>query len=148
VQTVLVVDDCLDIATLEADLVVMSGRRAVIAPDGLEALAILENTNVDIILLDLDMPRLSGQSVLDRLAANRGLSRIPVIVVSANVNALRPTPQVVAVVSKPFDVETLLESIDRCPGVHLTASAAELLQPAAAVFAAIVMPMSSIRTRP
>jgi CheY-like chemotaxis protein len=112
-HTVLVVEDCPDIASLEADLVLASGRRALVAADGVEALAVLEGTEVDLILLDLHMPRLWGQAVLDRLTDHRRLRHIPVIVLSGNLAALRTTPQVVAVFDKPFDVRELAASIER-----------------------------------
>jgi CheY-like chemotaxis protein len=112
-ETVLVIEDCPDIALLETDLIADSGRRALVATDGVEALDILEETAVDLILLDLNMPRLSGQAVLDTLTDHARLRSIPVIVLSGNLAALRPTPQVVAIFHKPFDLRELKEAIER-----------------------------------
>jgi CheY-like chemotaxis protein len=112
-QTILVVEDSPSIAALEADLILASGRQALVAPDGAEALALLEDTAVDLILLDLTLPRLSGQAVLDRLIAHPHLQHIPVIVVSGSLTTLRPTSQVVAVFDKPFDLRALATTIDR-----------------------------------
>jgi chemosensory pili system protein ChpA (sensor histidine kinase/response regulator) len=108
-----VVEDSPDIAALEAELIVADGRRAIVAADGVEALAVLEGTSVDLILLDLNLPRLSGQEVLERLTTHPRLSHIPVLVVSANPSGLRATPQVDGVVAKPFDIVELADSIDR-----------------------------------
>jgi CheY-like chemotaxis protein len=113
IQTVLVVEDSSDIAALEAELVVAGGRRAVLAEDGVVALAILDRTSVDLILLDLNLPRLSGQDVLKRLGADPRLRGIPVVVVSANLSTFRPTPQVVDVVAKPFERSEFADAIDR-----------------------------------
>jgi CheY-like chemotaxis protein len=111
-QTVLVVEDSPDIAMLEAELIVAAGRRAIVAADGVEALAILADATVDLILLDLNLPRLSGPELLERLAAQPRLSRIPVLVVSANLVSFRSTRQVVGVVAKPFDITEFAEAID------------------------------------
>jgi two-component system cell cycle response regulator len=149
-RTILVVDDCPDVAALEADLVVDGGRRAIIAANGVEALTILEDSHVDLVILDLDMPRLSGQSVLDRLAADPHLGHIPVIVVSGNLLALRPTPQVVGMISKPFDVLALQALIDRVsqtrrlPTVGRAVAGMRVYR----TFATIVRPVSSTRTWP
>jgi CheY-like chemotaxis protein len=112
-QTVLVVEDSPDIAALEAELIVAGGRRAMVALDGGEALAILEGTSVDLILLDLNLPQLSGQEVLERLNAQPRLSNIPVVVVSANLVSFRAAPQVVGIVAKPFGIAEFADSIDR-----------------------------------
>lgn len=57
--------------------------RAVLAPDGAEALERLEQTAVDLILLDVMMPRMHGYEFLKRLRANPKHKDIPVVVVSA-----------------------------------------------------------------
>jgi CheY-like chemotaxis protein len=111
--TVLIVEDCADIARMEADLVLMCDYAPIIAFDGVEALATLACTSVDLILLDLNLPRLDGQAVLDYLAADPSLSRIPVIIVSANLAPLRATPQVIRIMQKPFDINELLTAIDQ-----------------------------------
>ncbi|WP_420810832.1 response regulator [Deinococcus fonticola] len=61
------------------------------APDGVEALAFLrregEYANVpmpDVILMDLNMPRLSGMETLDIIKADPHLRRIPVIVLTTS----------------------------------------------------------------
>jgi CheY-like chemotaxis protein len=112
-DTVLVVEDCPQIAALEADLLRTSGRRALVAADGEEALALLEGTAVDLILLDLSMPGLSGQDVLDRLSDDPRLGGIPVIVVSGSLDELRATSQVMQVFAKPFSVGELETAIDQ-----------------------------------
>src|SRR5690348_13664991 len=111
--TVLIVEDCVDIAKMEADLVLMCDFTPIIAFDGIEALATLACTPVDLILLDLNLPRLDGQAVLDHLATDPLLSRIPVIIVSANLAPLRTTPQVIRIMQKPFDINELLRAIDQ-----------------------------------
>lgn len=50
--------------------------------DGRELITLLNTTRPDIILLDLEMPIMDGFEVLDHLAGDEALSRIPVIVVT------------------------------------------------------------------
>jgi CheY-like chemotaxis protein len=111
-QTVLVVEDSPDIAALEAELIVVAGRRAIVAADGLEALALLADASVDLILLDLNLPRFSGPELLQRLTAHPRWSQIPVLVVSANLAGFCAAPPVVGVVAKPFDIVEFAEAID------------------------------------
>ncbi len=56
------------------------GYEVVTAIDGIEALAALEETNPDLLLLDINMPRLNGLEVCRRV---REWSRLPIIVLSA-----------------------------------------------------------------
>jgi CheY-like chemotaxis protein len=100
--SVLIVEDAADLADMEANLVIASGGRPTVVLDGGDALAALRRTNYGLILLDLSLPRVDGQAVLDYLVGDETLNRIPVIVVSGEIERLRPTPQVVAVFEKPF----------------------------------------------
>lgn len=52
------------------------------AEDGLDCLDMLEREPIDILLLDLQMPRLDGFDVLRRLRADERFERLPVIVVT------------------------------------------------------------------
>ena len=54
------------------------------AASGKEMLAILENQDVDLILLDLILPEMDGHELLDRLKRHKEWRAIPVIVVSGN----------------------------------------------------------------
>ena len=52
------------------------------AEDGLEALAILERQPIDLVLLDVMMPKLDGYGVLQRMNENPSLQDVPVLVIS------------------------------------------------------------------
>lgn len=58
------------------------------APDGQETLRLLDHLNPDILLLDLEMPRLSGMEVLKKLGGSSGHTRIIVL------TALMDKPQI------------------------------------------------------
>lgn len=60
------------------------GYRVLTAGDGAEALATLQTLTVDLVLLDVHMPRLSGVDVLSAMQRDPALRWVPVIMVSAN----------------------------------------------------------------
>jgi PAS domain S-box-containing protein len=97
---VLVVDDEEFIRTLLERALEMEGYRVLTAADGLEALECLESVEPDLILLDLNMPRMAGHELLDRLA--QGANRPPVIVMSGYVQG--DLDGVEASVEKPFSL--------------------------------------------
>lgn len=78
--TVLVVDDNKEIVYSISELLKYEGFEVVKAYDGMQALDAMEEHSVDLILLDVMMPRLNGLSALMKL---REKSRIPVIILSA-----------------------------------------------------------------
>ncbi|MFP6583941.1 MAG: sigma-54 dependent transcriptional regulator [Candidatus Hydrogenedentota bacterium] len=86
-----------------------------LAANGDEGLAFLDTHQVDLILLDLTMPGLSGEEVLDRLR-ERGNST-PVIVVTAS-NSITSAVEAMKrgatdYIQKPFDVHDLQANIER-----------------------------------
>ncbi|MGH7182905.1 MAG: response regulator, partial [Nitrospiraceae bacterium] len=63
---ILIVDDDPDIVTMLEDRLQASDYRTVIAQDGVRALELVEQEAPGLMLLDLDMPRLTGIEVLKR----------------------------------------------------------------------------------
>ena len=81
--TVLVVDDepfNVDLLTEELEDL---GLRTVPAANGREALALIDESECDMMLLDIMMPEMDGIELLERLNAADRLASLPVIVVSA-----------------------------------------------------------------
>ncbi len=79
-QTILVVDDNKEIVFSLGKLLEYEGYRVLKAYDGIEALEALKDSQVDLILLDVMMPRLNGLSALMKIREN---NQIPVIILSA-----------------------------------------------------------------
>lgn len=79
-STVLVVDDDRDIVAAIAKLLENEGLCVIKAYDGLEALDSLASNQVELIIIDVMMPRLDGLSALMKI---RQTNNIPVIVLSA-----------------------------------------------------------------
>ena len=83
-QTILAVDDAKDtLMLLEFDLQA-EGYQVVTANDGESALDILRSTPVDLVLLDLYMPGLSGLDTLTKINTVPELVNTPVIMLSAS----------------------------------------------------------------
>ena len=81
---ILIVDDDPDIATMLEDRLQASDYGTVTACDGVQALELVELEAPHLMLLDLDMPRLTGLEVLKRLPKVRPAEDLPVIVMTAH----------------------------------------------------------------
>ena len=81
--TILVVDD--NTQNLELIQVYLEDIECstLAATDGIEALEIIEKNNVDLLLLDIMMPKMSGFEVCKRLKSDSKTSDIPVLMVTA-----------------------------------------------------------------
>jgi two-component system chemotaxis sensor kinase CheA len=113
---VLVVDDSITSRSLQKSILEAHGYRVRIAVDGLEALELLRVEKADLIITDIQMPRLDGFGLVQALKADSRLSRIPVIIVSS---LERPEDQErglllgadAYVVKRRFDQTELLDAI-------------------------------------
>lgn len=80
--TILIVDDEADLRALIAIGLKRRGYRTVEAGDGEEALRIVTEVPVDLVLLDSGLPNLNGTQVLERLRAMPSMATLPVIMVT------------------------------------------------------------------
>ena len=83
-KTVLVVDDDPSIRLLLRDEFTELGLNVVTAVDGEEALISFDENDIDLVILDLKMPKVEGDEVLKILSQK---SDVPVIVYSANIDS-------------------------------------------------------------
>ncbi len=85
------------------------------ASDGIQALEILEQSKVDLIILDVRMPRMGGLEFLDELDKRK--LNVPVIVISGitetNFIAQLEKSGCEDIVFKPFNEDDILEAVDR-----------------------------------
>jgi two-component system chemotaxis sensor kinase CheA len=82
-HSILVVDDSITTRTLEKSILEAHGYRVSIAIDGLDALARLRAEKPDLVVSDIQMPRMDGFELLEAMKGDPALSRIPVIVVTS-----------------------------------------------------------------
>jgi two-component system, chemotaxis family, chemotaxis protein CheY len=117
---VMIVDDSPAMRAFVRRILDMSGLEincCIEAGDGQEALALLRENRPDVILSDINMPRMDGEQFVRSLAANPELRSIPVVVVSTDrtENRVRQMIDLGArgYVTKPFLPETLREELER-----------------------------------
>ncbi|HEY6549107.1 MAG TPA: response regulator, partial [Vicinamibacteria bacterium] len=82
-RTLLVVDDNAGNRDLLSRRLERKGFRVIVAEDGQRALDILATSRVDLVLLDVMMPGLSGLDVLKKLRETQPPSALPVVMVTA-----------------------------------------------------------------
>jgi DNA-binding response OmpR family regulator len=125
-KTVLVVEDDPWTRTVTTALLASEGYAVVEAKNGEEGLALAAAQSPDVVLLDLALPAKSGLEVLRELKGAARTAAIPVIVVSAYGDLMRPEDvrQTEAVIQKPFDLDDLLTRVERAsPALALALSA-------------------------
>ncbi|MFC1953506.1 HD domain-containing phosphohydrolase [Chloroflexota bacterium] len=80
---IMVVDDEELMRRLMGDILTSEGYEVYFSEDGMDALAVMERTPPDIILLDAKMPRIDGFEVTRQLKAKENTKLIPVVIVTA-----------------------------------------------------------------
>ena len=117
---ILAVDDTPENLQLLMKILTQHGYDVRIAPDGTLALAFVQTTIPDLILLDVKMPEIDGYEVCRQLKANRQTAEIPVIFLSALQDVAEKIKGLsvgaVDYITKPFQPEEVLARID----LHLT----------------------------
>jgi len=79
----LVVDDNEDNRDVLSRRLRQKGFLVTVAADGVEALACIERESYDLVLLDVEMPGMSGLEVLTQVRSHRSQTQLPVIMVTA-----------------------------------------------------------------
>ena len=82
-SVILVVDDNLMNIDLMRAYLEPEGYKVISATRGQEALDILENQSIDLILLDVMMPGMNGFEVTRKIRSNKYLQYIPIILITA-----------------------------------------------------------------
>lgn len=116
-RKLLIVDDDADMRLSLKLALEMAGYTAEVAADGREAIAIQKQRPADVLITDIFMPDTDGFEVID--AVRRSFPETRIIVVSGGARLAKreylldaALMDVDAVLPKPFDVETLLRTLD------------------------------------
>jgi DNA-binding response OmpR family regulator len=113
---ILVVDDNADSVAIIRSIVETRGYQVFEALSGAAALEVLQNERVDLVLLDVMMPEMSGLEVLQHIKDNAHTGRLPVILVTAKTHDddVMSGYQFGAdyYITKPFTAKQLLYGID------------------------------------
>jgi two-component system, chemotaxis family, chemotaxis protein CheY len=92
------------------------------AGNGVEGLASLAANHIDVILTDINMPRMNGEDFLCELRRNPVYGDTPALVISTDATHERVERMLTlgaqGYISKPFPPEALREELDRILGTH------------------------------
>lgn len=83
VPTVMVVDDSLTVRKITSRLLTREGYQVVLAKDGVDALEQLIDVMPDVVLSDIEMPRMDGFDLLRNIRADKRLKHLPVIMITS-----------------------------------------------------------------
>jgi len=122
----LVVDDSITVRRVTQRLLERNGMRVLTARDGMDAVALLAEHVPDIILLDIEMPRMDGYEVAAHVRGDPRLRDVPIIMITSRVGEKHRARAIELGVDdylgKPYQESQLLDAIT--PLVALRRSAA------------------------
>jgi len=83
-RTILLAEDHADSREMLAVMLEMDGYRVVRAQDGVEALDLARSDTPDLIITDVNMPRMNGIDLIRAIrSVNDGLSNVPIVAITA-----------------------------------------------------------------
>lgn len=113
---ILIVDDSLSVRNSLSQLMQDSGYQPILARDGREAVIILDSEKPDVMLTDLEMPRMNGLELVSYIRNSSAWKDLPtVMITSRNMSKHRQQAEQVGVnrfIPKPFSDDEVLEAID------------------------------------
>jgi len=81
-RRVLVVDDSLTVRELQRKILIDKGYDVVVATDGLEGWSLLRRNDIELVVTDIDMPRMNGFELVQNIRNNAQLKELPIVIVS------------------------------------------------------------------
>ena len=114
--TVMVVDDSMTVRNVMGRDLQNNGYEVILAKDGVDAIEQLRHTVPDILLVDLEMPRMDGFELTTRVRSDDRLKDIPVLIITSRSGA-RHRDQAMGLgasgyMSKPYRLDELVGSIN------------------------------------
>ncbi|MGE6475513.1 Hpt domain-containing protein [Psychrobacter sp. NPDC078631] len=125
-STILVVDDSVTVRKVTSRFLERQGFNVAVAKDGIDAIEILQDMTPDMILLDIEMPRMDGFEVATQVRHNSRLKQIPIIMITSRTGEKhRERALEIGVndyMGKPFQEKELLDKMQKLlgEGVSLT----------------------------
>ena len=118
-RTALVVDDISVVRFYHTQILERMGFSCLVATDGQEALQTLRGTPVDLVVLDIVMPNMTGLEFIEQIRANPGLANMPVLLISSEKHGdkvRRPrtsTTGPIGFAQKPLMPSTIVAEVNR-----------------------------------
>ena len=118
---VMVVDDSITVRKVTSRLLERNGYKVMTAKDGVDAMGQLHETIPDMMLLDIEMPRMDGFELATHMRNDDQLKHVPIIMITSRTgDKHRERAQQIGVnnyLGKPYQENDLLDSIQRIIGV-------------------------------
>ena len=119
-STILVVDDSVTVRKVTSRFLERQGFNVAVAKDGIDAIEILQDSTPDMILLDIEMPRMDGFEVATQVRHSQRLQHIPIIMITSRTGEKhRERALEIGVndyMGKPFQEQHLLDRIQNILG--------------------------------
>jgi chemosensory pili system protein ChpA (sensor histidine kinase/response regulator) len=114
--TIMVVDDSLTVRKITGRLLERQGYLVITARDGVEAMEKLQETIPDVMLVDIEMPRMDGFDLTRNIRGDARLKRVPIIMITSRTadkhQAYAREIGVNTFLGKPYQEEQLLGEIN------------------------------------
>jgi chemosensory pili system protein ChpA (sensor histidine kinase/response regulator) len=121
--TALVVDDSITMRRVTQRLLERRGAKVFTARDGLDAITVLQEHPVDIILLDVEMPRMDGYQLATHVRNDSKLKHLPIIMITSRSGEKHRAKAIEIGVndylSKPYQESQLVAAIEALLGKEL-----------------------------
>ncbi len=112
---IMVVDDSITVRKITARLLERQGMEVLTAKDGFDAIAKLQTYTPDLMLLDVEMPRMDGYELATQIRNNPDLKHLPIIMITSRTGMKhREKAQKLGInryLGKPFNDTELMENI-------------------------------------
>ena len=119
---VMVVDDSVTVRKVTSRLLERHGMSVLTAKDGVDAMALLAEHRPDVLLLDIEMPRMDGFEVATRIRRDERLKDLPIIMITSRTGQKhRDRAMAIGVneyLGKPYQESLLLQSIAHWSQAH------------------------------
>jgi DNA-binding response OmpR family regulator len=113
-KVILLVEDDSDLRAFYRQVLMISGYTVIAVEDGIDALRRIETDPPDLVILDIELPRLGGRDVQRELAAHIATRHIPIMVVSGTDTRSLDPGAFVCILRKPVTAERLVDAVDDC----------------------------------
>jgi chemosensory pili system protein ChpA (sensor histidine kinase/response regulator) len=113
----LVVDDSITVRRVTERFLQRNGIRVMTAKDGLDAISVMQDAKPDIILLDIEMPRMDGYEFASHVRNDDRVADVPIIMITSRVGDKHRARAIELGVNdylgKPYQDAQLLDAIRR-----------------------------------
>lgn len=120
VKKILAVDDSKTILSIVVQTLESAGYETLQAEDGIQGLEVLEGSAPDLIITDINMPRLDGFGFIERIRRSERYRAIPILVLTTESDPQKRERArkagATGWIVKPFDAAKLIDTVGRLSG--------------------------------